>query len=128
MVGKAIIDIFTADAALSARFSNRIYPIVATQGAAVPYVVYEVDTVDPTRTKDSDSHVDELRVRFNIVAEDYADAVGGEADIRQAFVRVRDEYSGVNVNSCTFEGGRDLFSDTDRRYARQTDLKFRINK
>ena len=128
MVYLPIIAIFDTDATLLSRFSSRVYPLTATQGAAMPYAVYELHTVDPARTKDSDSHVDEIRVRFNVIAETYVEVVAGEEEIRAAFVRARDDYSGVSVNSCTFEGARDLFSDSDRRYARQVDLRFRINK
>ena len=48
--------------------------------------------------------------------------------VRDAFVRMNGTVQGVKVQSCLFEGQRDLFSDDERTFGSQCDLKFRVSR
>jgi hypothetical protein len=88
--------------------------------------VYEIFRVNPSSTKDADSHLDETSVRLTLVATTYSvcqDAVEG---VRSTFPRMSDTVAGVNVQSCAFDNFRDVYSDSDEFYGVQVDLTFRI--
>ena len=126
MIGKVIKSKFDSDATLNGIFSGKVYPFLAAQGASAPFAVYEIFRVNPSSTKDADSHLDEVSVRLTLVATTYSvcqDAVEG---VRSAFPRMSGTVAGVNVQSCAFNDLRDVYSDTDEFYGVQVDLTFRI--
>lgn len=126
MIGKVIKSKFDSDATLNGIFGGRVYPYLAAQGASAPYAVYEIFRVNPSSTKDADSHLDETSVRLTLVATTYSvcqDAVEG---VRSTFPRMSDTVAGVNVQSCAFDNLRDIYSDSDEFYGAQMDLTFRI--
>ena len=126
MIGKVIKSKFDSDATLNGIFGGRVYPYLAAKGASAPYAVYEIFRVNPSSTKDADSHLDETSVRLTLVATTYSvcqDAVEG---VRSTFPRMSDTVAGVNVQSCAFDNLRDIYSDSDEFYGVQMDLTFRI--
>lgn len=126
MIGVVLKSVFSSDATLSSLFSGRIYPFIAAQGAAVPYVVYDEFRVDPQGSKDSDSHIDEVSVRLTFVATVYSTCQSGVEAARTAFVRQGRTVAGITVQSCTYETQRDIYSDTDEYFGVQADFTFRI--
>ena len=99
-----------------------------TQAQATPMVVYEVTSIQTEGSKDSDSHIDSVSVRLTIIAKNYSDIDLGVSYIRSAFVRLDTTIGGVIVQSCEFEGKRDIFSEDEHTYGGQVDLQFRIVK
>ena len=87
MSGKVIKSKFTTDANLAALFGGRLFPAVGAQGQTTPYAIYEVINNSPTRSKDSDSHIDEIDVRITLVSTNYSDTATGVDNVRSAFVR-----------------------------------------
>jgi hypothetical protein len=67
-------------------------------------------------------------VRITLVSTNYSDTATGVDNVRSAFVRMREIILDVAVQSCKFDGERDLFSDDERFFAKQVDLIFRIIK
>ena len=128
MIGKVILYKFQNDANLFSIFAGRVFPLVGAQAQPTPYAIYEVINNTPSRSKDSDSHIDEIDVRITLISTTYADTSSGIDYVRSAFVRMREIILDVAVQSCKFEGERDLFSDDERYFAKQVDLTFRIIK
>ena len=128
MIGKVILYKFQNDANLFSIFAGRVFPLVGAQAQPTPYAIYEVINNTPSRSKDSDSHIDEIDVRITLISTTYADTASGIDYVRSAFVRMREIILDVAVQSCKFEGERDLFSDDERYFAKQVDLTFRIIK
>ena len=128
MIGKVILYKFQNDANLNSLFGGRVFPLVGAQAQPTPYAIYEVINNTPSRSKDSDSHIDEIDVRITLISTTYADTASGIDYVRSAFVRMREIILDVAVQSCKFEGERDLFSDDERYFAKQVDLTFRIIK
>jgi len=127
MIGKVIKSKFGSDSNLNTLFGGRVYPIVGAQTTATPFAIYEIVVNDSQRSKDSDSHIDELNVRITIVSSSYADTQNGVSYIRDAFVRMNATIENVKVQSCSFDGERDLFSDDERTFSSQIDLIFRVS-
>lgn len=128
MIGKVIKSKFTSDSNLNTLFGGRVFPVVGEQRKQTPFAVYEVVNITTTMSKESDSHIDEIDVRITAISSKYSDTQNAVESIRSAFVRMDETIEGVNVKSCMFEGQRDLFSDDERTFGSQCDLKFRISR
>ncbi len=127
MIGKVIKYKFDNDSNLNTLFGGRVFPLVGAQTATRPFAIYEIVVNDAQSSKDSDSHLDEIDVRITIVSTSYADTQNGVAYIRSAFVRMNQTIESVKVQSCSFDGERDLFSDDERTFSSQVDLNFRVS-
>ena len=85
-VGAAIYSMLKDDSAVSALVGTRIYPELAEEGAATPYVVYSVVSNTPVDTKDS-APVDEAQLEVFSVADTYAAANDLADKVRAALSR-----------------------------------------
>lgn len=126
MIGKVIKYKFDNDSALNTLFGGRVFPVVGAQTKATPFAIYEVVNITTSMSKESDSHIDEIDVRITSISDKYSDTQNAIDYIRTAFVRINGTIQGVKLQSCLFEGQRDLFSDDERTFASQCDLKFRV--
>lgn len=128
MIGKVIKYIFDNDQSLSSLFEGRVFPVIGAQSQITPFAIYEVVNVQTSMSKDSDSHVDDVLVRLTLISSSYADVQNGISYVRTAFVRMNQTISGVQVESCKYDGERDLYSDDERTFGTQVDLTFRVIK
>ena len=128
MIGKVIKYKFDNDSALNTLFGGRVFPVVGAQSNATPFAIYEVVNISTSMSKESDSHIDDIDVRITLVSTKYSDTQNGIEYVRDAFVRMNGTIQGVKVQSCMFEGQRDLFSDDERTFGSQCDLKFRVSR
>jgi len=85
-VGAAIYSMLKDDSAVSALVGTRIYPELAEEGAATPYVVYSVVSNTPVDTKES-APVDEAQLEVFSVADTYAAANDLADKVRAALSR-----------------------------------------
>ena len=128
MIGKVIKSKFTSDSDLNTLFGGRVFPVVGAQTKATPFAIYEVVNISTSMSKESDSHIDDIDVRITLISTRYSDTQNGIEYVRSAFVRMDETIGGVKVQSCMFEGQRDLFSDDERTFGSQCDLKFRVSR
>ena len=128
MIGKVIKSKFTSDSDLNTLFGGRVFPVVGAQTKATPFAIYEVVNISTSMSKESDSHIDDIDVRITLISTRYSDTQNGIEYVRSAFVRMNGTIGGVKVQSCMFEGQRDLFSDDERTFGSQCDLKFRVSR
>ena len=128
MIGKVIKSKFGSDSALNTLFGGRVFPVVGAQGKTTPFAIYEVVNISTTMSKESDSHIDEIDVRITLISNKYSDTQKGVEYVRDSFVRMDETIGNVKVQSCMFEGQRDLFSDDERTFGSQCDLKFRVSR
>lgn len=128
MIGKVIKYKFTNDSNLNSLFGGRVFPVIGAQGQTSPFAIYEVVNVTTAMSKDSDSHVDDMLVRITLISPNYSDVQNAIGYIRTAFVRMNETINGVVVQSCKYDGERDLFSEDERTFGSQVDLTFRVIK
>lgn len=100
--GKAIYSILTGDSAVSALVGNRVYPQIAAQGAAFPFIVYVLQDTSPSDTKSGVSTLDEVRYDIVVASETYAEASDLTNKIRTALDRYTGTVSGVVIDSIQF--------------------------
>ncbi len=100
--GKAIYSILTNDSDVSALIGTRVYPQVAAQGAAFPFVVYVLQDNTPSDTKSGVSTLDEIRYDIVAAAETYTALSSLTERIRLALDRYSGTVSGIVVDSIQF--------------------------
>ena len=121
MIGKVIYEL------LDQLVSDKVYPIVAPQGAALPFITYQViDKSDPWDTKGADSDADLARVQINIFTTTYAAANTLAASVRA----ILDFYTGTNnsvvVDRIRFAAQYDLGEGLENYYRISQDYMIRI--
>lgn len=100
--GKAIYSILTSDSDVNAIVGTRVYPQIAAQEAAFPFVVYVLQNVDPSDTKSGVSTLDEVRYDIIVASENYAQASDLTEKIRTALDRYSGTVAGVVIDSIQF--------------------------
>lgn len=100
--GKAIYSILTSDSDVNAIVSTRVYPQIAAQEVAFPFVVYVLQNVDPSDTKSGVSTLDEVRYDIIVASEAYAEASDLTEKIRTALDRYSGTVAGVVIDSIQF--------------------------
>ena len=100
--GKAIYSILTSDSDVSAIVGTRVYPQIAAQGAAFPFVVYVLQDTSPSDTKSGVSTLDEVRYDIVVASETYAQASDLTNKIRTALDRYSGTVAGVVIDSIQF--------------------------
>ena len=108
--GKAIYSILTSDSDVSAIVGTRVYPQIAAQGAAFPFVVYVLQDTSPSDTKSGVSTLDEVRYDIVVASENYAQASDLTGKIRTALDRYSGTVAGVVIDSIQFQ---DIDADND---------------
>lgn len=103
MTGKAIYALLYANADILAAVGTRIFPDMATQDAAYPFIVYTIDDTDPSDTKDGVSGLDTVTARVTTYATKYTDAVDIAEDARTALDRKTGTYATVPIQSIRFQ-------------------------
>jgi len=115
-VGKAIYYLLTNASDVTAIVGTRIYPEVAQQNAALPYIVYNVSNNEPSDTKREPSKLDTAEVEVNVFSEKYTQAIDMGVAVRAALDRVKGTYSGVNVQSIQYINEIIDFDEPQRAY------------
>jgi len=105
-----IIGILTADSNVSTRVGTRIYPIERAQQDALPAVTVDVDSVDPSDTKDGVSELDQSYITVTSFAQTYDAARLLSEDVRTALDRVSGTYNTEVIQKIQF---LDQFTDKE---------------
>ena len=100
--GKAIYSILTNDSDVSAIIGTKVYPQIAAQGAAFPFVVYVLQDNSPSDTKSGPSTLDEVRYDIVAAAETYTELSSLTERIRLALDRYTGDLGGVEIDSIQF--------------------------
>jgi hypothetical protein len=115
-VGKAIYYLLSNYSDLTDIVSTRIYPEVAEQDAAMPFVIYTVVSNEPSDTQSSPSQLDIAQVDVVLFSTDYSQVVDMGVAARAALDRVTGTYNGVNVQSCQYTSEVIDFEEYPRAY------------
>ena len=125
-VGKAIYYILSNATSVTDICGTRIFPEVAEQEAARPFVVYQITSVSPDDTNDGPAVIDEVSIDCNCIAETYNQAADLASVVRAALDRVRGTYNGVNIESIQFTNLDTAVDDDPRRYAQYLTFIVRV--
>jgi len=126
--GKALYYILTGDADLSALVGSRVFPEIAAQDAATPYVVYQLSSVEPQDTKSGPSTLDEVRFEVFCVSNEYTEAQDVTEAVRTALDRARGTFQGVPVQSVQYLDEDAEFEATTHEYFTETRYLMRLQR
>jgi hypothetical protein len=126
--GKAVYGILSANTGVTDIVGTRIFPEIAEQETAVPFIVYQLLSVDPEDTHDGPSKLDEVRFEFLCYADSYNAAADLGVAVRGALDRVSGTYNGVNVESVQFNDVDVEIEYDPRRYSQVLKFTFRIKR
>ena len=125
-VGKALFEILSTDAGITAICSTRVYPEIADQDAALPFIVYKVSDINPSGTKSGSSSLDTARVDVYCVADEYGDAMDLSDAARTALDRVGGTYNSVAIQSIDFDTADVEFDQDQRAYIAESTYNVRV--
>jgi hypothetical protein len=129
LVGKAIYSILKDDSPVGAIIADRIYPNVAKQTSAFPFVVYNVTGDAPTVTKDGVSDLDENAILILCYSQTYSEASDLADKVRTALDRVDGTYEGVvlqGIQYLSYNDDFDIKDDDDGVYVKSLNFRIRL--
>tara|TARA_R110002153_G_scaffold15270_1_gene54715 strand:+ start:7548 stop:7931 length:384 start_codon:yes stop_codon:yes gene_type:complete len=125
MIGKAIYEILSTDAEVSALISSRIYPAVLPMGIDFPAAVYQVVSVNPTGVKAQ--VVQEDFVLDVLVADHtYDAAVSLGEKVKAALNRKKGVFAGITIQRCNYINKNDDYDKDNNLFIRT--ITFSINQ
>jgi hypothetical protein len=127
-VGKAVYGILSSTSAVTDIVSTNIFPEIAEQETATPFIVYQLQGVAPEDTHDGPSKLDEVRMEIICFSDSYNGAADLADKVRGALDRVSGTYNGVNVESVQFNNVDIEIEYDPRRYSQVTTYTFRIKR
>lgn len=131
-VGLAIYNLLTADSAVNTQTAGRIYPELAKEGVAMPYIVYSVVSNSPSDTKDG-TPIDEAQCEIFSVGQSYETCNNLADKVRAALdrkgVTVSDASAGdITVQSIQYTNEITEVSADRKTYIAVQDYTFRIKR
>jgi len=127
-IGKAIYYLLSNDATVSGLVSTRIFPEVADQEQAMPYIVYNIRSNDPSDVQTGPSALDTASIEVASYSTSYTQAIDVAAAVRLALDRVGGTYNGVNVQSIQYTTEVMDFEEAQRAYKVMADYEARIDR
>ena len=124
--GPALYGILSANAAVSAIASNRIFPEIAAQGAELPLVVYRFSNLVPSDTKSGVSTLDSESYVIVAIATSYTVSTDLSDKIRTALDRYSGTVNSVEVQSIEFTGYDSDYDADNAVYTTVTEFTLRI--
>jgi hypothetical protein len=103
--------------------TTKVYPVYAPQGTTVPFMVYDITSVTPNKTKGTASKVDEVVVRVSCFDLTLAAATGSATAVRTALDNKRDVANGFD--RITFLSEQSDFDEESQYYYYTQDFTVR---
>lgn len=88
LIGEVINDLLTNDAELSDKIGNKVYPIVASEGATFPFIVYRRVGMSSKGCKDG-YYEDTVNFSVTILSETYFEGIYIAQSVRRILERQR---------------------------------------
>lgn len=128
IVTKAIYNILSTYAGLTALVSTRIYPMVAAQQAAIPYVVFDVPRTEPVNRTSGKAFMNQIQVKVSAFSKDFNEAASVSEQIQAALNRVAaGTYGGVSLQVVLFSDEYPIFHDEDDTHEIQSEYRVSLN-
>ena len=125
MIGDVIYSLLSNDATVSSIVGVKIYPSMALQEIALPYIVYDESNNQPTNTKDGKSELDVVSYDIEIYAENPSDLSSLAYAVRNCLDRYTGIIGGKRIDSVKYVTENSGYSLEDRVYLRVHNYDFR---
>jgi len=115
MIGAAIYGILSGATGVTNLIGTRIYPDIAPQNAAYPFVLYSIEGTDPSDTKDGASSLDVVEFTVTVFSESYDNMSSIAAATRTALdAKAPGAYGGITLQSIRFAGQQSMRMDVGK--------------
>lgn len=128
ITGKVIYGILSVDTAVKALVSTRIYPLVAAQDTAVPFITFRTVQRRPSNTKINPSYLDVYEVEINIYSNSYTNACAISDAVRAALDYKKGTVNGVVLQHSVYESGNEGYIHDGNYYHIQDNYSLRIQR
>mgnify|MGYP002639966762 CR=1 FL=1 len=126
MISGAIYSILSGNAAVAAIVGTKIYPEIAPQGDAMPFIVYQIQSALPETTKDSTSKLDTYQINIICFGNDYDVLFTLEAAVRTAIDRYKGTVSSTNIDQANFKGMNSGYDETANVFINESEYSIRV--
>lgn len=119
-IAEYIFSTLSANVDVIAVFGDRIFPVIAPEGTAAPYCVFQRVVTVPNEAHDgAQPRLDESLYQFTIVGETFTQVEDGENAIRATLEQ------GTPENGATLiQDSRETFDEEAKLFVRQLDATF----
>jgi len=125
MIGSDLYSILTGtgSATLAGYVGTRIFPVVAPQSTVTPYLIYKIDSDNPTNTKSGKSKVDYYDVTLVCIADTYLQC----ENVATAVRNLLDRYSSslLAINQIIFDSMMFEFNIELKKFVGELDFTIR---
>ena len=125
ILGKCIYSILTNDTDISAIVGTKVFPALAIEDVAYPYIAYEQEEHETSDTKDGKSCLDIIRYDIEIYSETLSEINDLGIKIRNALDRYKGTVEGLEIQTITYLAEDMGYSDEDRLYLKIQTYSFR---
>lgn len=109
-IGKVIYTNLSTDSRIQGILGKRIYPVIAENNAALPFIIYKRDTLTSNGCKDG-VYEDNIIFTINIVTEKYSQGVEIANLVRDILEKDMIQYEQMTLEDTTIQGASESYSD-----------------
>jgi hypothetical protein len=126
MIGKALYTILSTNNSVKTLVVDRIYPVVAAQDAALPYIVYNQISETPNANKERQKQIRTYRMQIDCYADTYDSATTLALAVQLALSFYTGTVGTTKIDIIVFENENDAY-DTDTEIHRKShDYQIRV--
>jgi len=121
-IAEHVYSTLSGDTALAALVADRIYPLVAPEGTARPFIAFAMISTVPNETHGAGvgERLDESIVQFTVVSDDYT----GAEDVTNALRAVLENGAQPVNGSTEISNIRETYENDTELYVKQLDANF----
>jgi len=123
--GIGIFSLLSNDATVSGLAGNRIFPVISGKDADLPFVTYDIITVQPDDTKTGASKLDSVDVECVCHAATYSAMSDLGNAVRAALDRQNVTLDSVTIDSIQFQSADVEVTDKPRKFMVVLEFKVR---
>ena len=125
-IGDVIGSILSNDTDVTDIVSTRIFPFMAIEDIPYPYIVYTIESVEPTSSKDCSNALDTYTVNVELYSETLAELEDLGNKTRAILNRNKGTIETINVQSINFTAEDYGYADEDRVYLKIQAYSIRV--
>lgn len=127
MVSQAVYNLLTANSALTALVSTRIYPVRTPQTVAAPFLIYMLSD-EPIDTKDGVATQELYELQLTAFASGYETIQSIRTAIKSALDRKYGSVVSNKIDTIVYNDSRDGYDDNAKLYKVDLSFDIRVNK
>jgi len=121
MLGKAIFDLFTNDAGISALVGTRVFPTVMQQGVDMPAICYTIITSSRYEALTQDTDLVDNLVQIDCYSETYPEVRSVYQAVRAALQRYQGTNAAIEIVDAVIDDERDIREEETKLFRTSVD-------